>query len=171
MRPPTMIAIPNLQPGGRLSWILPPPFPGEMSDAWGLRVLRYIVDTRSVDARLTDADLRWADAAAQRYAITARDQDGRASTLERHQLVTVAAFSEARTWIQTTAARRTRTAQDGPGAAQPPVGGKQPGRPAPLNPAPPKGPSQGTQANAPRRLQETETTLQPTGAGSALDRW
>lgn len=122
--------------------LCPPQTEDETQPEYATRVLRHVLTHGT--CTLTDRQLDDADQGAQWYATHARNQDGLASRLERHQLRLIEQFSAARHEIAS--ARRIRAELDRQAAPAPlgatnaPVGGSQPGRPAALLPGPPRGP-------------------------------
>lgn len=117
---------------------------GETLPEYASRVLRHVLATDTT-ATLSDEQLSLADMAAQRAASQLRSDDGRASRLDAAQLQTAQTLTDTRhriagilAWRRADDAQRCAAGQP---ATQPfPLPGTQGGRPAPLNPPPPRGP-------------------------------
>jgi len=124
----------------------PPGFPtcdpqqvGETIPEYAARVLRFLLACQTT-ASLTDEQIELADKAACTAIAQVRGPDGRASTAcddpatERILCVLSAARSTAQSALEWRRQQHRHAAQLEPHA---PTGGKQPGRPAPLQPTPP----------------------------------
>jgi len=126
----------NLQP--------PPGFPtcpgqaqGETIPEYAARVLRFLLACQTT-ASLTDDQLTQADHAAQLAICNLRGPDGKASSLEPSQERIMAVLSAARNTALSALDWRRRQHRHAEQDAHAPTGGKQPGRPAPLQPPPPQ---------------------------------
>jgi len=117
---------------------------GETLPEYAARVLRHLLAT-DCTATLTDEQLSQADTAAQLAAAQLHDDEGRASRLDSAQLHTVETLSASRRMIALVLDWRRQDDQrraTGPliQPSQHPQPGTQGGRPAPLNPPPPRQP-------------------------------
>lgn len=121
---------------------------------YGLRVLRHCLACHSCPvagpSAVSDDDLALADQAAQYYAThaTGPDPDHR-DRLEAYQLTILRQYSNARHMIaHALTLRRTWAVRETVGAPIIPIGGAQPGRPAPLQPTPTQRPPGGSYADS-----------------------
>lgn len=126
----------NLQP--------PPGFPvcseqqpDETIPEYAARVLRFLLACQTT-ASMTDDQLTQADHAAQLAISQIKGPDGKASSIGPVEARTIAILSAARHSAIGALTWRREQQKHAAAGANPPAGGQQPGRLAPLQPTPPQ---------------------------------
>lgn len=132
--------------------------PGETIPEYAARVLRFLMACGTT-ASLTDDQITQADHAAQLAITQIKGPDGLASKLEPVQYRTITILSATRHMAQSALNWRREQHKHAEVSTSHPQGGKQPGRPAPLQPPPHDLPP----AEDARPLRPIPTRSQPDG--------